>query len=110
MFSPDKIQKRALKTWYPKDNALHMDKLHPILGLAGEAGELVNLWKKHNYKPKFLASNADFIDEMGDCLYYLAILAYQHGLTLDDLSQRNRRKLENGRHGWPESGSGEYDG
>ena len=104
---PDKIQQRALKTWYPPEHDLHGDKLHPILALAGEAGELANLYKKDRFKPGFEASDDDYIDELGDCLYYLAILAYQFGLTVEELSQCNREKLAGGKHGWPENG--EYE-
>ena len=101
---PDKIQARCLKTWYPEGHELHTDKLHPILALAGEAGELANLHKKDKFKPGFCALKTDYIDELGDCLYYLAILAYQFGLTIDELSQINREKLAGGKHGWPENG------
>ena len=104
MSLPDEIQKRALKTWYPADQRLHTAHLHPLIALAGEAGELLNLWKKDAYKPGFDAIDDQFIEELGDCLYYLAILAYQFGLTLDELSQRNCEKLRGGKHGWPENG------
>jgi len=100
---PDVIQQRALRTWYPRSDKLHYEYLHPLVALAGEAGELLNLWKKDTYKPGFDATGEMFIEELGDCLYYLAILAYQFGLTLDELSQRNRAKLEGGKHGWPEN-------
>jgi NTP pyrophosphatase (non-canonical NTP hydrolase) len=82
---------------------LHYKRLHPLVALAGEAGELLNLWKKDAYKPGFAATDEMFVEELGDCLFYLAILAYQLGLTLDELSQRNRQKLEGGKHGWPEN-------
>jgi len=101
---PDEIQQRALKTWYPEGYPLHYDPLHPILALAGEAGELANLHKKALYKPGFEVNDSDYIDELGDCLYYIAILAYQLGLTIDELSQINREKLAGGKHGWPENG------
>lgn len=99
---PDAIQERALKTWYPEGHDLHRHPLHPTIALAGEAGELLNLLKKHRFKPGFTATWDDVVDELGDCLYYLAILAYQNGLTLDELSRLNRDKLRDGSHGWPE--------
>ena len=105
---PDAIQKRALLTWYPEGHKLHADRLHPILALAGEAGELANLYKKDRFKPEFHASVEDYVEELGDCLYYLAILAYQFDLTIDELSRLNREKLAGGKHGWPENG--EYKG
>lgn len=105
---PDAIQERALKTWYPVGHELHFEPLHPTLAICGEAGELADMLKKHIWKPDIIYKLEDFLDELGDLLYYVAIRAYQLDVTLDKLSQMNRRKLENGRHGWPESDSGAY--
>ncbi len=44
---------KALKTWYPPDHFLHNDPLHPAIGLAGEAGELLDLYKKERFKEGF---------------------------------------------------------
>lgn len=108
--NPDEIQQRALKTWYSPNHQLHSELLHPLVALAGEAGELLNLWKKDTYKPGFEAEKAAYVEELGDCLYYVAILAYRFGLTLDEVSRLNREKLKEGKHGWPEADSGDYDG
>ena len=99
----DKIQARALKTWYPKGHELHGDILPSLIGLVGESGELLNLYKKDRYKPGFWAAECDYVDELGDCLYYLAILAYQHDLTLEQLSVLNRDKLRDGKNGWADA-------
>lgn len=48
----DAIEK-ALLTWYPKDHELHMDTRHPAIKLAGEAGEILDLYGKDQYKPGF---------------------------------------------------------
>ena len=40
---------RALETWYEPDHPLHNDPLHPAIGLAGEAGELLDLYKKEQF-------------------------------------------------------------
>ena len=107
---PDAIQQRALKTWYPEGHALHLDPLYPVLAIAGEAGEIADQWKKHQYKPGVEYTREQFLDELGDLLYYLAIRAYQLDVTLDELSQMNRRKLAGGVHGWPEADTpGTYD-
>lgn len=106
---PDEIQKRALLTWYPKGHRRHRDLLPSILGLVGESGELANLLKKEEFKPDSEVTDEQFIDELGDCLYYLAILAYQFGLTIDELSLINRAKLADGKHGWPENGEYKED-
>lgn len=44
---------KALLTWYPKDDPLHNDPLHPAIKLAGEAGELLDLYGKERFKPGF---------------------------------------------------------
>ncbi len=62
------------------------------MGLAGEAGEVVDLLKKeighgHDADPEKLSK------EIGDCLWYLADLATLHGLSLDEIAQGNIAKL-----------------
>jgi len=66
-----------------------------ILGLVGEAGELADLHKKRTFKPRYehRVTKSDYIDELGDVLFYVAILAHQLGLTLEELSQLNFAKL-----------------
>lgn len=49
----DKTIQQALETWYPEDHPLHLDPLHPAIGLAGEAGKLLNLYKKERFKDGF---------------------------------------------------------
>lgn len=62
------------------------------LGLAGEAGEAVELIKKHFYQGKPLAEE-DLADELGDILWYLARLADYYGFPLDWIAERNILKL-----------------
>jgi len=109
MIIPDAIQQRALKTWYPVGHELHLDPLHPTLAIAGEAGEIADQLKKHIWKQGVKYTREQFLDELGDLLYYVSIRAYQLGVTLDELSQMNRQKLAGGVHGWPEADSGAYD-
>lgn len=100
---------KALKTWYPTDHPLHNDPLHPAIGLAGEAGELLNLHKKERFKEGFSwwdcvhcgyeennhtsstkcldllhVYTPKILDELGDFWYYLRILAYQQKVDLSD--------------------------
>jgi NTP pyrophosphatase (non-canonical NTP hydrolase) len=100
---PDKIQERALRTWYPPEHELHLDPIHPVMAMAGEAGEIANQLKKHLYKPDVEYTRADFVEELGDLLFYVAIRAYQLGLTLEEVSWENWNKLQDGKNGWPES-------
>lgn len=92
---------KALKTWYPKDHPLHFNPLHPALGLAGECGELLDLYKKERFKNGVswwdcvhcgklgdspLSDCIDYtpkiLDELGDLWYYLRILVYQLDLPI----------------------------
>jgi NTP pyrophosphatase (non-canonical NTP hydrolase) len=96
----DEIQRRALKTWH--DPVLYPDALmrdHAVLGLVGEAGEVADQHKKDLFKPGGQTTIDERLDELGDVLYYLAILAWLDGCTIDELSQRNAEKLADG-HGW----------
>jgi NTP pyrophosphatase (non-canonical NTP hydrolase) len=98
---PDDIQTRALETWH-----VHLDRElqreHAIYGLVGESGEYANLRKKHLFKPGHESTKEQRLDELGDVLYYLAILALLDGCSIDELSRRNHEKLtKNGdNHGW----------
>lgn len=96
---PDDIQARALSTWHSDRFPVHLQRLHAAMGLAGEAGELLELVKKEWFKPGHKFDFDAYASELGDCLYYLAILAHGVGLTLDELSRLNAAKLANG-HGW----------
>jgi len=81
------------------------DVMVPILGLAGETGELLNEYKKklrdgdaHKRFPERVA------EELGDILWYVAATATKFGLDLDDIAQRNLHKTR-ARWGTPEGHS-----
>jgi NTP pyrophosphatase (non-canonical NTP hydrolase) len=96
---PDKIQQRALRTWHTPIFGTSLQRDHAILGLVGEAGELADLHKKDVFKPDHESTKEERIDELGDVLYYVAILAHLDGFTLEGVSQWNAAKLSDG-HGW----------
>lgn len=63
------------------------------MGLAGEAGELVDMIKKvifhqHAMNPAAIGK------ELGDVLWYAAVLAHEVGLDLGDIAQQNLEKLQ----------------
>ena len=63
-----------------------------VLGLCGEAGEVAESVKKSVYH------GVDYtIDQMekelGDVLWYLTAVANDHGLTLNDIAEKNISKL-----------------
>lgn len=68
------------------------DELTAGLGIAGEAGECADLVKKNllHGAPR----NAEkMLLELGDVLWYLAMLAARYGFTLQDVADANVEKL-----------------
>ena len=66
------------------------------LGLIGEAGEIAEKIKKvlRNHDGDFnQLDKADITREMGDVLWYLAALADDFGITLEDIAVVNLAKL-----------------
>ncbi|HTB48546.1 MAG TPA: nucleoside triphosphate pyrophosphohydrolase family protein [Verrucomicrobiae bacterium] len=92
----DEYQQKALKTAHTSyDNPL-MQKSIWVMGIAGEAGEIVEKWKKAiAYRDgAFTAEqHQDFIKELGDVVWYIAVLADSLGLTLEEVMQLNVKKL-----------------
>lgn len=62
------------------------------LGIAGEAGEVVDLLKKVLYHGHEL-DKPHLCKEIGDLLWYMTLLCETVGLTLDEVMQANVEKL-----------------
>lgn len=62
------------------------------LGVAGEAGEVADLIKKHLFHDKPL-DDAALLRELGDVLWYLSYLAQATGHTLEEVALANVEKL-----------------
>jgi NTP pyrophosphatase (non-canonical NTP hydrolase) len=89
----DMYQKVALTTAiYPREQAI----IYPTLGLTGEAGEVANKVKKiirdgSDSKDEKLVS--EIKSEIGDCLWYIAVLADDFDIKLSDIASANIEKL-----------------
>ena len=89
----DMYQKVALTTAiYPREQAI----IYPTLGLTGEAGEVANKVKKiirdgSDSKDEKLVS--EIKAEIGDCLWYIAVLADDFDIKLSDIASANIEKL-----------------
>ena len=91
----DDYQQQALKTAVPHVDPL-MEKTIWAMGVAGEAGEVVEKWKKIvAYKAGEVNDQdlAELAKELGDVVWYIAVLAHALGLSFDDVMQRNVAKL-----------------
>lgn len=100
-------QRNALLTASYPDRGRNL--VYPALGVADEAGELAEkvkkLWRNHGI------TSGDFINceicptlpvnilrdgiiaEAGDVLWYLAAIAYELGISLEEIAQKNLAKL-----------------
>lgn len=67
--------------------------LKNALGLAGEAGETVEMVKKHVFHGKPL-DREKLKKELGDVLWYVSQLAAATNLTLDEIGETNIEKLK----------------
>lgn len=87
----NEYQEKALKTAvYPAG----MRIIYPALGLAGEAGEVADKVKKIvRDKNDSDEMKRDIAAEIGDCLWYCAVLANDLGFDLAQIADGNLQKL-----------------
>lgn len=87
----NEYQKAALRTAKP-----HMDVYAQLqegaLGLCGEAGEVADYIKKATYQGHVMKTGR-LVEEIGDVLWYAALLADAAGVGLDEVAQANVDKL-----------------
>ena len=91
----DDYQARALTTIVSTDDELK-DTLHWVLGINGEAGEVAEKVKKIIRDQNGQFSDQDKTElakEIGDVLWYLAVLAHQLGFSLEEVAKTNLDKL-----------------
>lgn len=82
-------QEAAYKTAiYPPDNRYP----YLVTGLAGEVGELSSKFAKFWRGDRAISVDA-VIDELGDILWFVAVLSKELGVDLGTVAQRNLDKL-----------------
>ena len=91
----NEYQNEAVKTAvYGKNAKTELEiQWYPILGLAGEAGELANKakkWLRDMSSPK----RDDLVKELGDCLWYVSEIARVNDIPLDEIATTNINKLK----------------
>ena len=90
----NEYQEKALSTaLYP---TIGKPFIYPVLGLVGEAGEVAEKLKKVMRNDGGNMSdekNREIAKELGDVLWYLAVLAKELGLSLDEVARMNVEKL-----------------
>lgn len=66
--------------------------LHAVIGLQTEVGELADAFKRHVFYGKPL-DETNVKEELGDLLWYIAILTDWYGMDLAEVMERNIAKL-----------------
>ena len=92
----NEYQKRALTTASTTDDDFK-DIMHWVLGINGEAGEIAEKVKKIIRDKKGAISKEDkesLSSEIGDVLWYLAVLAHQLDLPFEEVANKNLDKLK----------------
>ncbi|MDZ5610842.1 nucleoside triphosphate pyrophosphohydrolase family protein, partial [Bacillus pseudomycoides] len=95
-------QEATLRTWNNKTD-FGGRVSNAALGLTGEAGEVADIIKKaiyhgHGFQPAHCPGEEDgntykLALELGDIMYYVAIMAHEIGYTLQDIAEMNIAKL-----------------
>lgn len=104
----NEYQQKALLTARSKDDKDEF--LHLVLGLVGEAGEIAEKAKKivRDQNSDFSKFDTDDLKkELGDVLWYIAVLANYFDISLDDVGQKNIAKLASRLERGKISGSGD---
>ena len=70
----------------------HNKLLNGVMGLNGEAGECIDVVKKHLFQGHPL-DEVKLIDELGDCLWYIAETAAGLGIEMQEIAEHNIAKL-----------------
>jgi NTP pyrophosphatase (non-canonical NTP hydrolase) len=92
-------QKWADENWHSKGQLRQfMDQRDYFImtaGLGGETGEVLEVLKKDVRDGKFDKEN--LTKELGDVLYYLTMIASYHSISMQEVIDKNVKKLEDRR-------------
>lgn len=105
----DEYQKQALTTAINNKDPL-MDKTIWAMGISGEAGEVLEKWKKIVAYKDGEISEEDKLEikkELGDVVWYVALLADSLDLSFDDVMQLNLSKLADRKKRGAQKGAGD---
>lgn len=86
----DWYQAQAMRT--AEDQYAEKSLVEAALGLTGETGECVEIIKKHIFQGHDLETDK-LIGEIGDVLWYAALLAWVLGVSLGEIMMRSVEKL-----------------
>ncbi len=105
----DEYQIQAITTNLAKEDKFQ-ELIQQVLGLADEAGEVQAIFKKwiRDQDADFSKLDKEMIKkEMGDVLWYIAVIADDLDISLDKLAESNLDKLASRKQRGTLSGSGD---
>lgn len=105
----NEYQKKALKTNLSKEDKFK-ELMQQVLGLADEAGEVQALFKKwiRDDEADFDKLNKEKIKkELGDVLWYIAVIAHDLEIDLNEIAEINIAKLTDRKKRGKLTGSGD---
>lgn len=85
--TPNEYQKKAFRTAGKEPSIVN-----GALGLTGESGEVADMIKKHIFQGHKL-NNAHLQEELGDVMWYIALIASSINTDLETIMQMNIEKL-----------------
>jgi len=89
--NPSEYVKAAIRTECSYNSADER-LLHGAMGMITEAGEIIDSLKKHIFYGKTL-DKVNLVEEIGDTLWYIAILADELNMSIEDIMEININKL-----------------
>lgn len=92
IMTPNEYQELALRTANTEDKQELIE--NGTLGLSGESGEIADILKKYKFQGHKL-DKVHMAKELGDVLWYAAILAEGLEIDLETVMKDNIAKLEN---------------
>jgi NTP pyrophosphatase (non-canonical NTP hydrolase) len=105
----DEYQKQAITTNLSKKDYLK-ELMQQVLGLGDEAGEVQAIFKKwirDNEADPSKLNTKDIAKELGDVLWYIAVIAHDLDISLSDIADINVEKLRSRKARGVLSGSGD---
>lgn len=91
--SADDYQRAALRTAQTEELSKDDLLLNGVMGLCGEAGEVIDLVKKAKFQGHEL-DKEKLRAELGDCAWYLAVASWAIGCDLSEVFEGNIAKLK----------------
>lgn len=105
----DDYQKQAITTNLAKEDRLK-ELMQQVLGLGDEAGEVQAIFKKwirdHDADPSKLDTK-NVAKELGDILWYIAVVAHDLDIPLSEVAKLNVEKLRSRQQRGTLKGSGD---